>query len=169
MKTCILKNCGKVKRPGGMCAGHYSRYLVHGDPYEDVPLSVKGNQRLAHRRKRLKSPKNKSWCRVCNKYKLLEFFTKDVTKCKDCHADYKRKINYGMIPGQYKEMLKKQKNKCALCGTKKPGGTHNVFYVDHCHKTKKIRGLLCMKCNRNIIGVIEANKIDPKKIMEYLK
>ena len=36
--------------------------------------------------------------------------------------------------------MKEQNNKCKLC-------SRNPETVDHCHKTGRIRGLLCGKCN----------------------
>lgn len=41
-------------------------------------------------------------------------------------------------------MLLEQSGLCRICCVKmKDGSTH----VDHCHKTGKIRGLLCHRCN----------------------
>lgn len=54
---------------------------------------------------------------------------------------------YGLTPEDYGEMLGEQKGGCSICGTKEPGGARKVFAVDHCHKTGKIRGLLCAVCN----------------------
>ena len=43
-----------------------------------------------------------------------------------------------------------QNGKCLIC--KKEGGKskHEKLCVDHCHKTDKVRGLLCMTCNTAI-------------------
>lgn len=55
---------------------------------------------------------------------------------------------YGCTQEKYEQMLKDQDYKCALCSTK-----HNDkrrkgrLYVDHCHATGIIRGLLCHGCN----------------------
>lgn len=53
---------------------------------------------------------------------------------------------YGITVDQYKEMLEKQKNLCAICKKSK----EEKLSVDHCHKTKKVRGLLCGSCNRGL-------------------
>lgn len=49
----------------------------------------------------------------------------------------------------YAELFKRQGGRCAICRTKKPNERATVkhFSVDHCHKTKKVRGLLCNRCN----------------------
>lgn len=56
--------------------------------------------------------------------------------------------NYGLTRDGFNYMLRRQGGRCANlgCRTKSPGG-HGQFHVDHCHKTKRIRGLLCHGCN----------------------
>jgi hypothetical protein len=56
-----------------------------------------------------------------------------------------RKWRYGLTPEQFSELLDSCENRCLICRIEfsekiKP-------YVDHCHKTKIVRGLLCRKCN----------------------
>ena len=46
---------------------------------------------------------------------------------------------------RFREMLDDQGGKCAICETQ--CATERELAVDHCHKTGKIRGLLCMRCN----------------------
>jgi len=66
---------------------------------------------------------------------------------------------------EYDEMDKRQKGKCAICDIK-PGPLHRGLGVDHCHKTRKIRGLLCGNCNRRVLGPVE--KIGFERIASYL-
>ncbi len=49
----------------------------------------------------------------------------------------------------YETILKKQDSKCAICGaTKKRKNLKSFFLcVDHDHRSGKIRGILCNKCN----------------------
>ena len=56
----------------------------------------------------------------------------------------KRKFN--VTPKWFDEKLASQNGACAICQTETPGGPGH-FHVDHCHGTKKIRGLLCNHCN----------------------
>ena len=53
------------------------------------------------------------------------------------------KHRYGITEEKYEEMLEKQKHSCKICGC----NTNKRLYVDHCHETKQVRGLLCHQCN----------------------
>ncbi len=50
---------------------------------------------------------------------------------------------YGLTLEQYQAMDAAQGSKCAIC--EKPFVTSGQ--VDHCHATKRVRGLLCIPCN----------------------
>ena len=55
------------------------------------------------------------------------------------------------------ELLQEQKGKCAMCQRPfnvidKFGKVHRKPFLDHNHKTGKIRGLLCDRCNSHRIG-----------------
>src|SRR3990167_8772534 len=63
----------------------------------------------------------------------------------DQHKIALRKARYGLSDDQYKALLEKQEGQCAIC--KK---IMNPPHVDHCHKSKRVRGLLCDTCNRGI-------------------
>jgi hypothetical protein len=70
--------------------------------------------------------------------------------CKTCQNELRVQRKYGVSYSQYKQMLIKQNNCCANSGclATEPGAPGRTrFYIDHCHKTNKIRGLLCHKCN----------------------
>jgi hypothetical protein len=55
------------------------------------------------------------------------------------------KTLYGITIEQFEEMARKQNGQCATCLRALDMGFHT--HVDHCHKTKAIRGLLCSRCN----------------------
>lgn len=56
-------------------------------------------------------------------------------------------------------------NKCAICNKSREAFKNNLS-VDHNHKTDKIRGLLCFRCNKFILG---RQTLDTaKQILEYL-
>lgn len=112
-------------------------------------------------------------CNICDVEKPFEDFIKRSNRasgrqpyCKECHnkrgkdsylpelvRDYDLKRNYGISLSEYDDMFKNQNGCCAICNKHiediKMKKKKNLC-VDHCHKTNKIRGLLCDKCNRGI-------------------
>ena len=57
---------------------------------------------------------------------------------------YALKCDYGMTLEEYEALFLKQDGKCVLCHK---GQTKRLLSVDHDHKTGKIRGLVCVRCN----------------------
>ncbi len=76
------------------------------------------------------------------------------------------KKKYGMTPEEYDALLKMQKGRCAVCRKK-----HNIsgrrLFVDHDHKTKRVRGLLCYACN-TAAGMLKDSPKLAKKLEGYL-
>ena len=70
---------------------------------------------------------------------------------------------------EYIQKLTEQQNTCAICHSTTPG-QNNIkrFSVDHCHKTGKIRGLLCSNCNKGI-GLLGDSILILEAAVEYLK
>lgn len=135
-------------------------------------------------------------CKICNQPKLLTEFYQTVRngkpygyhgKCKSCYIkkqqknydpikkrDENLKRLYGIGLNEYNKILEKQDFKCAICKTTDikgrktgRGGQIEVFYVDHCHTTNQIRGLLCNVCNRTI-GYIGENPSILEEMIKYL-
>lgn len=52
---------------------------------------------------------------------------------------------YGMTLDTFTKMFEDQEGKCKLCST-----PAKKLFVDHCHTTSKVRGLLCMNCNTGL-------------------
>lgn len=57
---------------------------------------------------------------------------------------------YGLTQEQWDELFLSQGRKCAnvMCPRVQPTGKN--WHVDHCHKTGKVRGILCGHCNTAI-------------------
>lgn len=69
--------------------------------------------------------RNRSW-RKRNPDKVKTQFLKDL---------------YGITLKEYNQRIIKQNGKCLICHKK------SKLHIDHNHKTNKIRGLLCERCN----------------------
>lgn len=52
---------------------------------------------------------------------------------------------------------------CQVCGV-----SNQRICVDHCHKTNKVRGFLCIKCN-TALGMVDDKIETLRKLIEYLK
>lgn len=73
---------------------------------------------------------------------------------------------YNLTVEQFDARASKQNNVCAICSRICPSG--RLLSVDHCHKTGKIRGLLCMRCNK-ALGLFDDNVLNISKAIEYLR
>lgn len=58
------------------------------------------------------------------------------------------KSKYGLSVEDFNALLDKQDNRCVICSEKFTSTKHR--HVDHCHTTKKVRGLLCQFCNTGL-------------------
>lgn len=77
------------------------------------------------------------------------------------------KTKYGITVEQFEAMVTAQGNLCALCRqSQHPNYRH--LDVDHCHKTGKVRGLLCRHCN-TAIGLLRDDPDLMRRAIGYLK
>jgi hypothetical protein len=111
-------------------------------------------------------------CSACNVVKPPDDFTKSIynadglsSYCRSCgrqrqkafreaHPERtnasKLRSKYGITAEQYNAMLATQNGQCAICETTVSGRKRTVFYIDHNHSTRTVRGLLCMNCNTGL-------------------
>jgi hypothetical protein len=77
------------------------------------------------------------------------------------------KHRYSIDYDTYLKMYEDQKGKCKICGVDKELGGVSGLFVDHCHSTNKIRGLLCTNCNSGL-GKFKDNKELFLRAIEYI-
>jgi len=102
---------------------------------------------------------NTKICTKCKQVKPLYEFSVSSTgrkfsksECIECTKERSKESHilnkFNITLETYDKMLKKQNGKCKICGSKETGcKSKGRFYIDHDHKTDKIRGLLCNHCN----------------------
>lgn len=77
---------------------------------------------------------------------------------------------YGITMDEYAVMLQSQGGVCFICQKELyevVNGRSNSMHVDHCHKSGKVRGILCGVCNR-LLGYVEKDgRLD--RLNAYLK
>lgn len=110
-------------------------------------------------------------CKKCYVKKQQENY--DPIKQRDENLKQRYGKHFGLV--EYNNLLEQQGHKCAICGSLDPkgrksgrGGGVDVFYVDHCHTTGKVRGLLCNICNRSM-GYLGDNISTLQNMIEYLQ
>lgn len=63
-------------------------------------------------------------------------------------------------------LLDKQNGVCAICQETCKSGRE--LAIDHCHETRRVRGLLCMNCNQGL-GKFKDSKKLLERAIEYLE
>jgi len=129
-----------------------------------------------NRRSEKSRERERAW-REANREHLREYFKKRqkeksaeisarqrayYAENKEAYADYERMRRYGLSKQQYIVLMQRQKNSCVCCGLKKK------LFVDHCHNTKEVRGLLCLNCN-TMIGHAHDNHKNLLSAARYLR
>lgn len=115
----------------------------------------------------------RSGCKVCrkkeydtwlNRLKINPNLVKEMSEKDRYKKLYKR---FGMTKEEYNTLFSSQNGCCAIC-KQHQSEFKRSFAVDHCHKTGKIRGLLCGNCN-TALGLLREDKISLINMMTYLE
>lgn len=116
-------------------------------------------------------------CNKCDQVRPIDDFRRTrrsgpgkYTYCKPCmnritsespHSRNRVVRQYGLTSDEYEKMLAEQDFKCKICRRPQPkfsSGRQISLAIDHCHRTGRVRGLLCSGCNR-ALGYLDD---DPK-------
>jgi hypothetical protein len=129
-------------------------------------------------------------CGACNQIKALSNFSTNLKRkgavsgwCKKCENNKKQTVykdrirnsnlkKYGITNEEYLILLEKQNFLCKICGIPSVnapgiGASSGILCVDHDHKTQKIRGLLCSRCNTGL-GLFFDDVFNLEKAIGYL-
>lgn len=149
IRRCLVRNNIPI-RP---C---YEEYRVHKTP-EDCKNARKEyvskyykDYRLKNKEERLQ--KNRKY-REENAHKI---------KFQNIYSKYK------LTEDEYNQILEVQNNACPICGEVLDMSNSRKIHVDHCHTSKKVRGILHGKCNR-LLGMVNDNTQILENAIKYLK
>lgn len=115
--------------------------------------------------------RGRRYCYTCEKKRKRNRYTYESTR------DLNLRMNYGITLAEYNVLLESQGGVCAACGGKemvRPGRSKRaadstpMLNVDHCHRTGKIRGLLCSGCNQ-ALGNLNDDISRIKALLAYLE
>lgn len=125
--------------------------------------AIKNKTRIQETRKQYKLANKEAI-----KAKNAEYRLKTVEQRREARF----KLRYGLTLLDYNVLLEQQASKCKICNLtseqlKKPGRS-KLLYVDHCHTTGKVRGLLCTHCNMSLGNFKDSQELLQSAI-DYLK
>lgn len=115
------------------------------------------------------------WCKECeNKANQNRYVKKPKQPKKEIDKDkvkldaLKRmlKHRYNLTYEEYTGMYESQNQSCFVCEKHFQLGGYKGLYVDHCHQTGKVRGLLCPSCNSGTY--LFENETLRKRMLSYL-
>ena len=127
LNPCSVEDCEKLAYAKGYCRQHWWRLKTYGRLHKITGL-IKGN---------------------C----IIEGCGKPIKGHGYCVNHWTMMRTYGIKPEEYYIKLKEQNFKCAVCEEEETSvawngkGKVKKLAIDHDHKTDKIRGLLCSRCN----------------------
>ncbi len=192
---CKVDNCHKKRHfESSRCAMHRARWKKYKS--YDLPIrndlpngilkicKIHGELNLNHVRKKINKKISKNGdiklstifsCKICDNKKryIWESNNKEKVKyykSKSPIGRHRRK-SYGLTCKEYDDLVLKQKNKCAICKKSETKILRNKIVslsLDHCHKSNKIRGLLCHRCNV-FIGYCQESIDILKSAIKYLR
>ncbi|WP_079168999.1 endonuclease VII domain-containing protein [Streptomyces sp. CC77] len=124
-------------------------------------------------RPRVPVPPGHKFCRPCGMIKPHSEWNRNrsasdglSTACKEClkakgRAGHLRR-QYGITEAELGAMIEAQAGVCAICQSGPPE------HVDHCHKTGRVRGVLCFNCN-SAIGKLRDDPAIVRRAATYLE
>jgi hypothetical protein len=108
------------------------------------------------------NPPGMKFCTRCEETKPLEDFPKATrshdgrfTYCRPCTKARndertpatRLRWRYHLSQEEWDALWAGQQGRCAICHRDPVTAGHRGLVVDHCHKTGRVRGLLCVPCN----------------------
>jgi len=117
-------------------------------------------------------------CKACSAKRLQKWRSKNPQKVKegikrnydndkDAYRNRSLIYKYNITLEDYNIMLNNQKGLCRVCGIDRMNLRKNLS-VDHCHKTGKVRGLLCERCN-TALGLLKEDIKIMRNLINYME
>lgn len=128
-------------------------------------LRVKRTPKLMRR-----APAGTAWCAGCQSWRDHEDFAGSATTCRACasarqHDAMVAKV-YGLTAAQYDALLALQGGRCAICRARPRS---KRLAVDHDHASGAVRGLLCSRCNHELMGSAWDSEAIAQALLGYIR
>ena len=86
----------------------------------------------------------------------------------DTYKNGHLKRKHGITLADFFDLMDAQNNKCSICSVSFEEIGRKRTHLDHCHKTEKIRGVLCNNCNQ-ALGLLKDDVNTLKSAIAYLE
>jgi len=116
-----------------------------------------------------------SWCKSCCSEDQRARYRRDPKKVLTANKVWREENpsnrlknhlkQYGLTIENFDSLRKQQDYSCAICEIPE-NKLKSRLHVDHCHKTNKVRGLLCGNCN-TALGLLKENRNIILRLLEY--
>lgn len=137
----ICRSCGQTGQKYSLRGNGHGKWYYHLDCWNCRYRQQRDRQNQWRAEKKAKDPEG--YKRIVREQQLKRYFKMTL-------EDYEQRI--------------KDQNGCAICGEIRG---LNKMPVDHCHKTGKIRGILCHYCNKGL-GQFFDNPTNLRKAADYI-
>ena len=138
------------------------RKTTHNNNCNDCGILLNDKNWLKHDKKR-----HYYICSRCKSIRANKYNKKNKEKHRINQWKYHLLKTYGITVEERENILKSQGYKCAICG-KLQEDEKKRFAIDHNHKTKHIRGVLCGYCNGSLLRYLRDNKNRAIGLIRYL-
>lgn len=100
-----------------------------------------------------------------HKDKILEYSKRTWPDRKPAARARNLMRDYGMTTQDFDAMIEFQGGVCGCCGSADWGGRGP--YVDHDHKTGRVRAILCLRCNA-AMGLVKEDPARAMRLYQYI-
>jgi hypothetical protein len=177
-----MTSCKRCNGPKEQTKGTFCRECrrVLGNATQDHAEERARRRKLANTRARLMAgepvpkrpdvaPEGTKWCERCQEFRPNTSF-KDGAYCIPCQRSYaaarRLMTRYGLTWDDYDRLFRAQGERCAICGGRP---RRAMLAVDEDHKTGEIRGLLCSRCNHDLLGTAHDDPEILRRAADYLE
>jgi len=179
MRQCCVPFCDKTtpRTKDRFCSSHRNEFFIRKiSPYKELPPLWAFRKCKHHEGWQIfehfyyHKPSNSYICKPYTLSKLKEKYCpikRKANRLRDWHSNRNAAIkrHFGIDQKEYEMILEKQDFKCAICLKLK---SSKNLDIDHCHKSGKVRGLLCRPCNMGL-GYFKDSPNLLTKAADYLR
>lgn len=143
------------------CLAERSRKWREKNPEKAAEMARKTREKNAEKIRE----RSRKW-HIKNRQRHLKYMRDRRENQPDAVKDSRLKSQFGITLQDYKNLLKEQEGRCAICG-RQEDEFDRALSVDHCHESGNVRGFLCSSCNTGL-GQFQDSITNLKKAIQYL-